>query len=296
MRGGFLNRFANKIAVVALTTFLVTGSGVAIIEADANVPAPNPCAAGWEYIGTNCERTFYYTGDRQTFNVPSGVKNLSFVAAGGRGGVYSSGSWNAEASSGAVVSGVLPVQSGDVLNLYVGGNGASVKGGWNGGGDGNWVHFWKSMPTTNQLRDPAGSGYSAAGLGGGGATDIRVNGTALSNRKVVAAGGGGSGIYRICSPEGWIYWEQPGVGQPATCSSTTPVYGAMALGPGVTRNARAEASGFGNNTFGVTATNVAGGARGSLMTPNNWVGCQTTNYSGAGSLGQGGGGGSVASM
>lgn len=169
MRGDLIRKTANKIATIALTVFLVAGSSVSIIEAEADVAPLNPCAPGWDYIGTNCEKTFFYTGDRQSFTVPSGVKNLSFVAAGGRGGHQSGGSWAAlpNAASGAVVSGVMPVRSGDVLNLYVGGNGANVKGGWNGGGDGNWVHFWTSMPSTSQLRDPNGYGYSAMAFGPG---------------------------------------------------------------------------------------------------------------------------------
>lgn len=59
----------------------------------------------------------------------------------------------------------------DKLYIYVGG-----KNGYNGGG----------------------TGYSPNGVGptnGGGATDIRVNGTGLNNRVIVAGGGGGPSIF-----------------------------------------------------------------------------------------------------
>ena len=66
---------------------------------------------------------------------------------------------------GGQTQGSLSVTPGQVLNLYVGGQAADVgnvtpaPGGFNGGGDGGQ---W--------------------GAGGGGATDVRVGGTALANR------------------------------------------------------------------------------------------------------------------
>ncbi len=70
----------------------------------------------------------------------------------------------------------LTVVPGEILNVFVGGQGgagaAGGLGGFNGGGAG-------------------GTGTSFFGGGGGGASDIRRGGIALSNRVVVAGGGGG---------------------------------------------------------------------------------------------------------
>ena len=84
---------------------------------------------------------------------------------------------------GACVVCTLSVVSGSVVYVYAGGrggNGVAIVGGegargWNGGGLGS-------------------IGYLPyVGGGGGGASDLRVGGTGLANRVVVAAGGGGAG-------------------------------------------------------------------------------------------------------
>jgi hypothetical protein len=82
-----------------------------------------------------------------------------------------------DGGEGGVVDGTIPVSPGDTLTIRVGGAGAAPSGGYNGGADsgGSW----------SQDGDAATSG------GGGGASDVRLNGTSLSDRLVVAAGGGG---------------------------------------------------------------------------------------------------------
>ena len=113
--------------------------------------------------------TFSFTGAQQTYTLPSGVSSLQFDlygASGGRGG------------AGGRVTGTLSSISGGVLYIYVGGQGtegATAPGGFNGGG------------ATTGNRGNEGSG--------GGATDIRMSGTSLNNRVVVAGAGGGSGGY-----------------------------------------------------------------------------------------------------
>jgi hypothetical protein len=100
-----------------------------------------------------------YTGDAQTWTVPQGVTSATFDVQGAQGGAGSSSGGN----GGRAVD-TLNVTSGDVINVFVGGDGAN--GGFNGGGIG---------------------GAST----GGGASDIRTGGIALSNRVLVAGGGGG---------------------------------------------------------------------------------------------------------
>ena len=115
---------------------------------------------------------FSYTGGEQSFTVPSGVNKVHLEVYGAAGGrAYSKYGGN-----GGYSYGDLDVVPGDILYINVGGKGqdgrggdySSKNGGYNGGGD----------------------SLGGAG-GGGGATDIRYNGTALSNRAIVAGGGGG---------------------------------------------------------------------------------------------------------
>ena len=90
-------------------------------------------------------------------------------------GVYKLEVWGAQGGgsggAGGYSFGTYTITSGSAtLYVYVGGQGGYRAGGFNGGG------------TTN-----------TAGYGGGGGTDMRLNGTALSNRIIVAGGGGGQG-------------------------------------------------------------------------------------------------------
>ena len=114
--------------------------------------------------------TMPYTGGVQTFTVPSCVTSITVDAKGAQGGDSGGG-------LGGRVQCVYTVTPGDVLSIYVGGQGAAAAsnaaGGFNGGGN-------------------AGSCITNfPGSGGGGATDIRLNGNALIDRIIVAGGGGG---------------------------------------------------------------------------------------------------------
>lgn len=121
--------------------------------------------------------TFNFTGGIQTFTVPCGVDTLFLQTWGAQGGSGANGNSNAGATAGGAgglggyAEGWLVVNPGDVLNIFVGGQGATPTGGFNGGANG---------------------GSQNAG-GGGGATDIRVGGTAEANRVLTAGGGGGGG-------------------------------------------------------------------------------------------------------
>lgn len=122
-------------------------------------PAPN-CSAG-----TTCTVTFTYTGDYYVWAVPNGITSIDISLSGAQGG-----SGNSPGGKGGVISGTLSVSSGANIYVYVGG-----QTGWNGGGAAGTGNA--SMPS-----------YS-----GGGATDIRIGGQSLSDRKAVAGGGGGAG-------------------------------------------------------------------------------------------------------
>ncbi len=121
-------------------------------------------------------RTFYYSGARQSFKVPSGVTKLTVVALGAAGGSELRSGCQQYLGRGGRVYAIIPVTSDERLYVYVGGQG-SPAGGFNGGG-------------------ASGAGPSGSnGYGGGGASDVRAGGRALSDRILVAGGGGGQGSY-----------------------------------------------------------------------------------------------------
>jgi hypothetical protein len=118
--------------------------------------------------------TFNYTGAMQTYTVPAGVTSLTVSAWGGQGGsgaIGGAGVAGGVGGLGGYSTGTLAVTPGDVLTIFVGGQGGTPTGGFNGGADG---------------------GSTNAG-GGAGASDIRVGGIAEANRVIVAGGGGGGG-------------------------------------------------------------------------------------------------------
>ncbi len=122
-------------------------------------------------------QTFEFTGGIQSFTVPCGVDSLYLQAWGAQGG----NGENGNSSSGAIPggsgglggysAGAIAVIEGDVINIFVGGQGQPSMGGFNGGANG---------------------GTANAG-GGGGATDIRLIGTSEADRILTAGGGGGGG-------------------------------------------------------------------------------------------------------
>ncbi len=125
---------------------------------------------------------FNFTGTVQTHVIPSGVSSVTLQTWGAQGGgsSLSGNTSSGTGGKGGYAYGTLTVTPGSTLNIYTGGAGLSstlglAAGGWNGGGQGY------------------GSSNSEPGNGGGGASDIRLNGNALSNRIIIGGGGGGGG-------------------------------------------------------------------------------------------------------
>ncbi len=115
--------------------------------------------------------------------MPAGVTSIFVDLRGASGGYNNLGG---DPNNGEITEGLggrlvgnLAVTPGDVIYINAGGvgntgtGGFGGAGGYNGGGTG-------------------GSGFEYyGGGGGGGASDIRIGGNALANRKMVAGGGGG---------------------------------------------------------------------------------------------------------
>ena len=187
--------------------------------------------------------TFNYTGAAQTWTVPAGVTSASFDLFGAQGGLISTNS----PGLGGHATATIPLTAGDSIQVNVGGRGASFPssgaGGFNGGGNG-----------TVQ--------------GGGGASDIRIGGTSLNQRVLVAGGGGGSGN---CVSNG----------QTSNGGGGGGLMGADGFGPPV--------------TVGCTTVLVAGGGgtpnAGGSATPPATMGTFGSGGNGTASIGGGGGGG-----
>ena len=103
--------------------------------------------------------TFNYTGGVQTYTVPTCVTSLIIETYGAQGQGGAGG-------NGGYAKGEMLVTSGQVFNIYAGG-----QNGYNGGGIG-----WANSPKN-----------------GGGASDVRLTGNALADRVIVAGGGGAGG-------------------------------------------------------------------------------------------------------
>ena len=127
-------------------------------------------------------QTFNYTGSQQTFTVPACVTSISIQAKGAMG-ANSNDRFpsNTTGGLGGIASGNLSVSPGDVLYIYVGGQGnANGNGGFNGGASGGYGNAGSSC-----IGGPA--------AGGGGASDVRATGSAWSNIVILGGGGGASG-------------------------------------------------------------------------------------------------------
>jgi hypothetical protein len=220
------------------------------------------------------QKTYRYVGKEQSFKVPERVTKLYIIAIGGGGG-------GSTVSYGSRVTAIVPVSSGEILRIRVGGNGAQTAGGFNGGGKGGFY------------------GYSADkhnGYGGGGATDIRQFGDSLSDRVLVAGGGGGQGglndypgppHYGVGGKGGNLTAGNGAQGFPAygtvKCAKSTPCGG-----QGGTQSAGGAGGPGGAGTFCTGAPGNAGaiavGGTGATFT-------KSSEADSCGGLGGGGGGG-----
>ena len=255
--GTMTGRSGNGIAVI---TFLYTAS----ISQTANILC-NGSSTGALLATVNggsdvaATTTFNYTGAMQTFTVPVGITSITLEAWGAQGGIATTGNGNV-GGLGGYSKGNLVVTPGQILNIYVGGKGTGVGnkvlggGGFNGGGN-----------------------AQGCGDGGGGASDIRVDGTALSKRVIVAGGGGGNGYYS--------YNGGAGGGT------------AGAVGGNTTDGTAAYGGGGGTQTAGGTGSGNFPGLSGSLgIGGNGNVGAELIGYSGGGGGGYYGGAGGASSI
>ena len=142
-------------------------------------------------------KRFYYTGDVQTFVIPKGINSISVYGYGASGG-HGFSDQNGLGGKGGLLKADIPVTGGMVLNIYVGGEGSNTKMDANlyAQSNNNW-----NKGTSQGGYNGGANGGDGAGAGGG-ATDIRLDGTQLSDRIFVAGAGGGGGQHRRFSQFG----------------------------------------------------------------------------------------------
>ena len=214
------------------------------IPVGGNMVFPDSNTTYYKALSAGEDTTFTYTGAVQTYTVPVGVDSVLLQVWGAQGG---DGGPTNYGGKGGYSHGIMRVTAGDVLYVYVGGQGQGTSsttsgtgltnGGWNGGGNGY----------------QSGTARSA----GGGASDIRVGGQTL-NHRVIVAGGGGGNIYF----SGNTYYAgagggtngQAGTGSAGAASSTS---GGTQAGPG---NNAGTYSNFSNATFGIGSSATTNGS------------------------------------
>lgn len=282
------SRFLRLPLVVAILAAVLTSTPVQTAQA-----AATDCTVSG---GTICKITYSFTGALETFTVPSYVTALTVELVGAQGGSGSS-----TGGLGGYIKGTLAVSGNSNVFIYVGG-----QNGWNGGG-------------------AAGTGGAAGytSSNGGGATDIRIGGYALTDRKAVGGGGGGAGRAN-CTTQGGGGGGYPGgiggvgsntkIGGSGTATNGGSVVGSSAFtgfcdysgtgggggggNGGGAGGGRADAAGGSAGSCGATNTDSGGGLGGCFGLGGNGGNYATNGGGGGGGggwYGGGAGGGNYAS-
>jgi hypothetical protein len=160
-------------------------SGAALViavSAATGQAAPPPASADQLPAGPPPAQTFYYSGSYQKVTVPAGVNAAMVKVVGGHGGDADD-----VGGDGAQVSARVPVTSGQLLYVYVGGNGGSANVPHHDDPAGGW-----GFP------GPGGTGGTGSGgpdgAGGGGASAIYQITPRAAGLVIAGGGGGGAGF------------------------------------------------------------------------------------------------------
>ncbi|PJI76626.1 autotransporter-like protein, partial [Polynucleobacter brandtiae] len=226
--------------------------------------------------------TTIYTSDT-SWVVPVGVSAISATLAGGQGGGSGGG------LGGQVQATNVAVSAGSTLYIYVGGQGNSSSGTASGGSNGGG-----SATSSN-----SNLGYTIDVGSGGGASDVRLDGTALSNRILVAGAGGGSsgGYHASAGGNGGGLVGSDGIaalsGAGAGLGSTQSGGGSGGSGNGGASTGESGSLGLGGST-GYGYWGGGGGGGGYFGGGAGGSDSSLTNYFSRGGGGGGGGGSSYA--
>lgn len=183
---------------ISSTTYATINSSSGAVTSktsDGSATVTATIAEGTNYLSASTSYTLYvfatthnysYNGSYRSVTLPPGTYQFQcWGAQGGSNAAYSSYGITAKAGGkGGYSVGQLTVSQATGVRVYVGGQGSSSAGGYNGGG---------STTGTSQYDNDNWFGYSKMG-GGGGATDIRLSDGALLSRMIVAGGGSGGAM------------------------------------------------------------------------------------------------------
>lgn len=141
-------------------------------------------------LGGQVVQNLSYTGDVQSWTVPSGVEAISVTLTGAQGGRGADDDPGVGAAGGAGgrVTGRLAVTPGEVLTFHLGSAGSSGSFASNTGGGAGGVTAG-GLYAGGRGGNAGGNGSSGGGGGGGGAAAMLRDGTVLA----VAGGAGGGG-------------------------------------------------------------------------------------------------------
>lgn len=221
--------------------------------------------------------TYVYTGAVESYEVPSGITQLTFKVWGAAGGSSTyQGTWYG--GSGAFIHATVPVTEGETLYISVGEGGT---GGFN-------------VPDTARSFGGGGQGaysgtLSVAGRGGGGYSGVSSTNFIIRENFLIMAGGGGG------SSGGWGGHGGPG-GYPNGLNATASysAEGANAYGRGALQTGHGSGGTGGRSTNGISGSDEFNG--GNTPTPHQYgSGAGGGGYFGGGSGAlyySGGGGGS----
>lgn len=204
-------------------------------------------------------QTFSATGAAQTYSVPAWASAIQVTAYGAQGGGSGGG-------KGGATTAIVTVAPSSSVQVNVGTQGTDSAGGFNGGG----------APGSGTA---GGSGQQ----GGGGASDIRIGGTGLANRAVIAGGGGGGAGGVTAAAKGG------GGGNPAGADGSTGLlaYGYGGVGTGGSQSA----GGVAGQATGAAGLAGTAGTSGLGGDGGNYVGEPRGGSGGGGGYYGGGGGG-----
>lgn len=155
---------------------------------DTTVGFDNALQHGWDITATTeiyqGRATFKTSGNIEQYVVPAGIHELQITMSGGAGGTGEDRTTSRDDSGvggdGTQLSGMLAVTPGEVLDIAVGGAGAT-------GASGGALAGWGA--TLGAQNFSGGDGANGGGAGGG-ASIIYTGNTLLA----VAGGGGGAGL------------------------------------------------------------------------------------------------------
>lgn len=202
-------------------------------------------------------RNFGYTGSHQSlYLTPGTYKFQVWGAQGGSNAAYSTYGITAQSGGkGGYSEGQLTLTSARVFWIYVGGQGSSSAGGWNGGG---------STSGTSQYNSGGTLGYSKMG-GGGGATDIRLNDGALLSRMIVAGGGSGGAMCYKSVTSTTTTWETV-----TTLTNASWIWHSTDYAPGYDYSIYPMSSLENGKTYKLTISGVSGYSRIFYQDSSGW--------------------------